>query len=241
MTEQTLPGGGTAVAEPPAPVLPMDGADDHSDNGRRRKLMIVGAAAGVLVLAIAAFFLTRGGGSPSNDAFVAPHHAATQPAKAHHHKAAVNKPVTLPKKYKGHVGRDPFNPLYTAPVAAAASGTTTTTNPDGSTTTTTTPDGSTTTTSGGTPTTTTHQRVYRPIWLQLNSFSPREAKFTVGYSNGKTLRAVRFTVNAPTGNSSTVFAKTFALLKISQGQVFVQFGDGTPFVLDAQHNTMIVN
>src|SRR3954453_22243144 len=190
MTEQNVPMGGTAVAEPPAPVLPMD-ADDTADGGNRRKLLLVGAALGVLVLAVAAFFLTKSGGDSSNSGFPVPHAKVPAAVAKHHHaKAAANKPVTLPKKFKGHIGRDPFDPLYVAPVAAPTTtgSTGTTTNPDGTTTTTTNPDGTTTTP------TTTHVRAYRPIWLQLRSVSPRSAKFTVCYSNGKTLRAVRFMV-----------------------------------------------
>src|SRR4051794_31396405 len=116
MTEQMVPMGGTAVAEPPAPVLPMD-ADELGDAGNRRKLLVVGGALVVLVVAVAGYFLTKGGGSASNDTFVVPHHkVASAPVAPKHH--AATKPIKLPKAYKGHVGRDPFKALYTAPVAA---------------------------------------------------------------------------------------------------------------------------
>jgi hypothetical protein len=238
MTEQTMPVGGTAVAEPPAPELPFDGGET-SDSDNRKKLLMVGAVLGVLVLAVAAFFLTRGGSStPVSSGAPLPPPAAG--AGKSGHKTTAHKPLTLPKKYHGHVGRDPFKPLYTQPSAAPATSTngSTTTTTDGTTTPT---DGSTSPTTSGSTTTTTHTRVYRPIWLQLKSITPRSAEFVVGYSNGKSLRAVRFTVQAPPRNGSTLFAKTFALLRLSQGRAIVQYGDGTPFLLDAQHNTMIVN
>src|SRR3954469_22651427 len=119
MTEQTFPSGGTAIAEPPLPALPMDGGD-VTDDGSRRKLLLVGAALGVLVLALAAFFLMKGGSDTraTGSSPVLPHHAAAAPAKAHHAKAT--KPLKLPKSYKGNVGKAPFKPLYVAPVAPAA-------------------------------------------------------------------------------------------------------------------------
>src|SRR4051794_33054718 len=102
MTEQTFPSGGTALAEPPLPTLPLDGGDTD-DAGNRRKLLLVGAALGVLVLAIAAYFLLLKGDSStptSSGAPVSP--VASAPVKAH--KAHTAKPMKLPKHYKGHVG-----------------------------------------------------------------------------------------------------------------------------------------
>src|SRR3954470_10823571 len=244
MTEQTFPVGGTAVAEPPVPALPLDGGD-VADDGSRRKLLLVGAALGVLVLALAAFFLLKGGGSSTPSAGRSP--TTTPPVSTtkvtHHHKAAAKKPLTLPKRYHGHVGRDPFVPLYTAPVAAPEGSTSTPT--DGSTSTPT--DGSTSTptdgsTSSGSDTgTTTHKPVYRPIWLQLRRFVGNKVVFDIGYSNRSTLKVLRFTVTAPKGNARTVFAHSFSLLDVSGGQATVQFGDGTPFILTPTRNTMIVN
>jgi hypothetical protein len=242
MTEQTFPSGGTAVAEPPLPALPMDGGDS-ADDGSRRKLLLVGAALGVLVLAIAAFFLLKGGGSSTPAASGSP--TTTTPVstpKVTHHKAAAKKPLTLPKHYNGHVGRDPFKPLYVEPAAAPAAPTTAT---NGSTSTTT--DGSTSTTDGSTTTsgsntgTTTHKPVYRPIWIQLHRLSGNKVIFDIGYSNAHNLRVLRFTVTAPTGHARTVFAQSFSLLRVSGSQVTVQYGDGTPFVMTPAANTMIVN
>src|SRR3954454_16761262 len=62
MTEHTVPMGGTALAEPPAPVLPT-GDDDTADAGNRRKLVMVGTALGAVLLLVAAFFLFKGGDS----------------------------------------------------------------------------------------------------------------------------------------------------------------------------------
>src|SRR3954452_4038995 len=242
MTEQTFPSGGTAVAEPPMPALPMDGGD-AVDDGNRRKLLLAGAALAVLVLGIAAFFLLKGGGSSTPAASSSPTTSTpvTTP-KVTHHKAAAKKPLTLPKRYHGHVGRDPFTPLYSEPAAAAAPTTTT----DGSTSTTTdgstgsTTDGSTTTT-GSTGGTTTHKAVYRPIWLQLHRLSGNKVVFDVGYSNRSNLRVLRFTVTAPKGDVPTVFAKNFSLLHVSGSDVTVRYGDGTTFILTPAQNMMIVN
>src|SRR4051795_4740590 len=146
MTEQTFPAGGTAVAEPPLPALPLDGGE-VADDGSRRKLLLVGAALGVLVLALAAFFLMKGGSdtTATSSSPVLPHHVAAAPAKAHHGKAT--KPLKLPKSYKGNVGKDPFKPLYTAPVAAP-SGSTPGTSPDAGQTGTPSTGGSTSSTGG---------------------------------------------------------------------------------------------
>jgi len=218
----------------------LDGGD-VADDGSRRKLLLVGAALGVLVLALAAFFLLKGGGSsaPAASSSLTPSAPVTT-TKVVHHKASAKKPLTLPKHYKGHVGRDPFAPLYVEPAAAAPSTTT-----DGSTTTTTTTTGGTTTptdgSTGSTTGTTTHKAVYRPIWLQLRRLSGNKVIFDVGYSNRSTLKVLRFTVTAPRGNVPTVFAKNFSLLHVSGSQVTVQYGDGTTFILTPAANMMIVN
>ena len=230
MSQQTVNFGGTAVAEPPAPVLP--GADVDSVSGdNRRKLLMVGAGVGVLVLAIVAFFVLKGGGSSSNDngGFVVPHHAK--------HVAAGTTPqvVTLPKKVTTPVGRDPFKALYVPPVNTGT--TSTSTSKSGSTTSTT----STTTTSGTTSTSTSSAQTYHPVWIQLKSVTSTSATFLVGYSNGKTLRAIPYPVKAPASGSRTTFASSFALLSDRNGTVTVQYGDGTPLQLDKQHNFMVVD
>src|SRR4051794_7322816 len=116
MTEQMFPMGGTAVAEPPAPIVPGEFEDGAGDN--RRKLAVVGAIVGVLVLLIAAFFLLKGGGTTAAPAAAGP--AGQPPVAGQPNAAKGHKPVKLPKPFKGHVGRDPFKALYTAPVAAEA-------------------------------------------------------------------------------------------------------------------------
>jgi hypothetical protein len=230
MTQQTVSHGDTLVAETPAPFLP-ETDDTGPDN--RRKLMIVGAIVGVAVLAIVAFFLLKGGGSSPDAAggFVVPHHAVKKPAAAAPGAAPV---VKLPKRVVTPVGRDPFKPLYVAPAAAPA-GTTTTSTPVSSSTT-------TTPSTGGTTTTTTASSTpsYHPVWVQLRSISSTQAVFAVGYSNGKTLKAVKYTVRAPKSGSRTAFASSFALLSIRNGVATLQFGDGSPFQVDRQHNTMVV-
>jgi hypothetical protein len=226
MSQQTFLSGGTQVAEPPAPVLPEGDSAGAGDS--RRKLAIVGAAVGVLVLAIVAYFLMKGGSSSNNSdssGFVPPHHHHVVPA------AAAPVVVKLPKHVVAPVGRDPFKALYIAPAAAAAAPATGATQPTQST------GGSTTTTSsGGTSATTTSTPAYRPVWIQLKSFTSTAASFDVGYSNGKTLKAVRYTGVKPL----RTFASSFELLSIRGTAVNLKFGDGSPFQLDKTHNTMVV-
>jgi hypothetical protein len=228
MSQQTFTPGTMQVAEPPAPVLPQGESLAGDDN--RRKLMMVGAAVGVLVLGIVAFFLMKGGSSNSADGgFIAPHHRV--PVAAPAAKAPLTK---LPKHVTAPVGRDPFKVLYTAPVAAPAGPNATTTGGSTSTSTSGTP---TTTTSGGstTPTTTTTP-TYHPVWVQMKSVTATSATFDVGLSNGKTLKAVRYSGVKPLHSF-----RNFELLSIHSGVVTVKYGDGTPFQLDRSHNTMVVD
>jgi hypothetical protein len=227
MTEQTSQFGGTTLAEPPAPVLPV-GNDDSSDDANRRKLAVVGAVAGVLVLLIAAFFLLKGHGSSSDNATGAVvHHtvpAGSSGSTAGHH------PITLPKTFKGAIGRDPFKPLYTPPAPkTAGTGTTST----GSTSTGTTGTGTSTGTGTGTSTGTTPPASYAPVWVELVSVKgTKSATFIVGYSNGKHSKQTQYAdVAAPTHSLRTTFASVFALLSVQDGTATVQFGDGTPFDL----------
>lgn len=226
MSQQTFTPGGTSLAEPPAPVLPMDDSGSAGDDNRR-KLLIVGAVVGVVVLAIVAFFLLKGGGSAGNDA------SSFTPPTHHRHAAApaAQPPVVkLPKHVAAPVGRDPFKALYVAPAPAAATstgtGTTSSTTPS--------TGGTTTTTGGGTSTSTAP--TYHPVWLQLKSVSSTSATFDVGLSNGKTLKAVRYTGIKPLHSF-----RNFELLSIHSGVVTVKYGDGTPFQLDKTHNTMVVD
>src|SRR4051794_6604499 len=222
MSQQTFTPGGTSVAEPPAPVLPVDDSGAGDDN--RRKLMVVGAAVGVVVLAIVAFFLLKGGGgSPADDAssFTVPHHTRTTTA------AAQPPVVKLPKHVAAPVGHDPFKALYVAPKAVAPSTTGSTPSTGGST--------PTTTTAGGTGTTPTTV-AYHPVWVQLRSVTSTSATFDVGISNGKTLKGVRYTGIKPLHTF-----RTFELLSIRRGVVTLKYGDGSPFQLDIAHNMMVVD
>lgn len=228
MSQQTVNFGGTQVAEPPAPLLPQGDAGSGGDDNRR-KLVVVGAVAGVVVLLLAAFFLLKGGGSSKSDnGFVVPHTPVKGPAAA-----AAAPVVKLPRHVVVPVGRDPFKALYTAPVAAAAGSTSSSSS---STTTPTSTGGSTSTTSSGTTTTTTTTPTYHPVWIQLRAVSTT-ATFLVGYSNGKTFRAFQFDNVKPQHS----FAGTFQLLSIRKGVVTLKFGDGTPFMLDMTHNSMVVD
>jgi hypothetical protein len=224
MSQQTFSGPGTAVAQPPAPILPA-GFDDEDGSDNRRKLMLVGAALGVLVLVVVAFFLLKGGGSPAtSDSFtVPPHHPAKAAAKA------AAPAVKLPKVVSAPAGKDPFKPLYVAPVAPVASApvakqpakapapTSSTTLPGG-------PSGGTTAPAAAS---------YAPVWIELASVSgTKSATFIVGYSNGKSLKTSTYSnVVAPTNSLRTDFGNVFSLLSIQDGEATVQFGDGSPFDL----------
>lgn len=221
MTQQTFSGPGTAVAEPPAPILPAGYDDEDGGNDNRRKLILVGAAVGVLVLVVAAFFLLKSGGSSSgaNSGFAVPHH----PAK---HVVAPHAPVavTLPKVVNAPAGRDPFKPLYVAPAPKPAAAPKA---PSAPTTTTTIPAGSSSGSTAPAP------AAYAPVWIDLVSVNgTKSATFMVGYSNGKALRTSTYSnVLAPTNSLRTDFGNVFSLLSIQDGSATVQFGDGSPFDL----------
>ncbi|HEU5007694.1 MAG TPA: hypothetical protein VFT67_12015, partial [Jatrophihabitantaceae bacterium] len=90
---------------------------------------------------------------------------------------------------------------------------------------------------GTASTATTH-----PVWIQLRAVTTNTATFDVGYSNGKTLTVQKFAnVKAPKSGSRTIFGSSFALLGISSGKVALQYGDGSPFVMDMTHNYMVVS
>jgi len=223
MSQQTFSGPGTAVAEPPAPILPAGFDDEDGGNENRRKLAIVGAVLGVVVLAVVAFFLLKGGGSAtsSDGSFSVPPHHPAKAAPAAKAPAA----VTLPKVVNNPGGKDPFKPLYVAPAPkpAAPAKSDTTSTP----TTTVVSSGS----SGGTTAPTVAS--YAPVWIELVSVSgTKTATFTVGYSNGKSLRTTTYkNVVAPTDSLRTDFGNVFSLLSIQDGEATVQFGDGSPFDL----------
>ncbi len=245
MTEQTVPFSATAVAAPPAPLLPTD-MDDAGDAGNRRKLAVVGAVVAVLVALVAAFFLMKGSGSSDNTATGAvPHGTPADTSTGGAAPAATkHKPVKLPKKFKGDIGRDPFKALYTPPVIAPAPtvSATDTSGTTGTTTDVTSVDPTTTVTDTTTTTTVTPTSPkYRPVWIMLTHVGSSGAKFDVGFSNHKSLRVVKKHVTLSTDGTPTTFARNFALLGISNGSVVLQFGDGSPFRLDMKRNVMIVN
>jgi hypothetical protein len=239
MTEQTS-FGGLAVADPRSAAPAVDMTDESMGNDRR-KLAIVGAIVAVLVVLIAAFFLMKGGGgSAAPAASAVPPASTTGAATTGAAKAA--KTVKLPKSYAGVVGRDPFKPLYAAPVDKSAAGgsSSTSTDPTGSgvqgvtipagstgTGKTTTPSGTT----GGS--TTTVGANFVPVWVALvGVHGTKSATFAVGYSDGKKSTTVNYAdIAAPTTSLRTVFAQVFSLLSIQSGTVTVQLGDGTPFDL----------
>jgi hypothetical protein len=252
MTEQTF--GGLAVADPRS-AAPAANAPEDTGQNDRRKLAVVGAVVAVLVVLIAAFFLMKGKGNSTAPAAVpsALAHAGTT-ATAKTPAASKPKVVKLPKSFAGVIGRDPFKALYVAPKSTGAgsgSGSTgtTTTSTTGtavppSTTTPGTSTPGTTTTGTTTPGTTTggaSTPVFRPIWIRLVKLTASGATFDVGFSDHKNLKVRRFSLNAPTPSKPVVFARNFAFLRMAAGSAVLQYGDGTPFVLDVQHNLMIVN
>ncbi|MBV9098924.1 MAG: hypothetical protein JO079_12800 [Frankiaceae bacterium] len=214
------------MAEPPAPILPAGFDDEDGGNDNRRKLMFVAAGLGVLVLVVVAFFLLKSGGSSpsSNQGFAAPPHHPAKTAPA----AANPGAVTLPKVVTNVGGKDPFKPLYVQPAPKLTPPAQSATAP----TTPTVPAGSTGSTGGGT-TTAPAPAAYAPVWISLVSVNgTTSATFTVGYSNGKSLRTSTYrNVLAPTKSLRTDFGNVFSLLSIQDGQATVQFGDGSPFDL----------
>lgn len=238
MTDQHPSFGGVAVADPRTATSPLDLGSDEGHDDNRRKLALVGAVVAVLVVLIAAFFMLKGKGGGDNTAFPPPH--VVPPAAGSTGQsgtaASAPKPIKLPKTFSGVVGRDPFAPLYVAPVAKVP---------------TTTPSGpasnpviapvvsvptstvATTPTSGGTAGTTAGAPAgYAPIWVELVRVTgTKSANFVVGYSNGKKARTVSYSVAAPTNSTRTVFGQVFSLLSIQNGTATVQMGDGTPFDL----------
>lgn len=193
----------------------------------RRKLLIAGGAAGAVVIAAAAFLLLHGGSS-SPAATVIPRgtpHAVAPVSKAK--SVGHSKTITLPKKAKANPGRNPFVPLYTAPVTGGtAAGPTTTVSsapsPTGTTPVSTNPSPAPTAPTSG---------LGDPTYIQLLSTKgSRQATFRVGYPHHK---FKRFVVDAPAAHSDTgtVFDTEFALLSVKDGIATVQVGDGVPFQL----------
>jgi hypothetical protein len=242
MSENMLPIGGTAVADRPAHAQPL--VEDSLAGDNRKKLLYVLVGVGVLVLGIVAFFLLKSGGSSTPVASgLVPHGTAHGTAVSGGHPAApaAAAPVTLPRQVKAPEGRDPFKALVaassavpssapsaagSAPSSAPSTGTAGSTAASGST-------GSNTVSSAP---------ITHPVWVRLLSVTGTTATFDVGYSNGKTLTVKKFAnIKAPKSGSRTVFGTSFALLGISSGKVALQYGDGSPFVMDMAHNYMVVS
>jgi hypothetical protein len=206
--------------------------EDGAAGANRRKLFIAGGGAGALVIAVAAFMLLHGGSSsPSAATGAVPHGTphAVSTAKA----GSTTTPIRLPKKSKAQAGRNPFAPLFAAPVTSgtAIGGTTvvspapTTAASAPATPVTTAPPVTTPTTPPTTP------ALGSPTFLQLvSTHGVKSATFKVGFQHN-TFK--RFVVLAPKGSSSTgtVFGTEFALIGVENGQATVQIGDSTPFDL----------
>jgi hypothetical protein len=73
------------------------------------------------------------------------------------------------------------------------------------------------------------------------SVSGNSARFEVGFSDHKNLTVRDYKLERPAVGAPEVFARNFALLRMTATDVVLQYGDGTPFTLTAQHNVMIVN
>jgi hypothetical protein len=222
---------------------PPTGGDYSGDDGgaagaNRRKLFIAGGVAGVVVVAVAAFMLLHGGSSaPSTSSAVVPHGTFTQPAAAPPAGPSNGGGATtrLPKKSKAQAGRNPFTPLFTAPVDAGTPVGSTTVAPVAPTPVASTPVGPVTPVAPpSTPPSTPPSNppaLGAPTFLQLlSTHGTKSATFKVGFRDNK---FQKFTVLSPKGNSSTgtVFGTEFALLGISDHQATVQIGDSTPFDL----------
>jgi hypothetical protein len=231
MTETSiLPISGDDVTSPPNDGQPAD--EGSAAGANRRKLLVVGGVAGVVVLAAAAFMLLHGG-SPSSTAATAvvPHGTPKAVATANAQAGTSTKTTKLPRKSKVQAGRDPFGPLFTAPVTTgtAVGGTTTVVSP--------TPVPTTSAPAGGptptpTPTAPTAGPLGVPKYVQLLSTKGKHsATFRVGYAHHK---FKQFDVQAPAAGSSTatVFATDFALIQVKPGGVAtIQIGDDPPFDL----------
>jgi hypothetical protein len=210
-----------------------DGAEDDGAAGaNRRKLFIAGGVAGAAVLVVAAFMLLHGGSPASSTGTGAvPHGKAPVVVASAPAGGAGTKTTRLPKKSKVQAGRDPFAPLFTAPVTTGtAVGATTTVGSSPA------PVPTVSSPVAGptpvpTPTTPTAGPLGNPTYLQLlKTKGTHSATFRVGYKNHK---FKQFIVTAPSAGSTTgtVFALDFALISVKSDVATVQIGDGPPFQL----------
>ena len=124
MTETAFPFGGDASQAPESAAVESEMSEGGAD---RRRLMFLAAGAGALVLLALVYFVFLKGGSSSNPPALVPHaavstHTASKPTT----KAAVKKHTLakVPSTFKDVIGRDPFKPLYVAPVQGATGGAT---------------------------------------------------------------------------------------------------------------------
>jgi len=117
MTETAFPFGA------PAPDAPAPEVDEAGANDRRRLLLLVGGAAALVLLALVYFVFLKGGSSTDTSSAPIVHHPVVT------HQAPTGKTTTaakqhslakVPKTFKDVIGRDPFKPLYVAPVVAPA-------------------------------------------------------------------------------------------------------------------------
>jgi hypothetical protein len=205
---------GTPVTDAPAPVAP---ALEEAAPSNRRNLVILGGVAGALAVGAGAYFLLFAGGSDPEVTGAAvlprtPRVVASAPATA---------PAAPPiKKYVSVKARNPFAPLVSVPVAAAAPAGGTTTGVTGGTTAGTsgitvgTTGGSTTGSTGGSGTTPT--AVPAPqIKVALNAVS-----------DDNTAARIRVAGKTYTVKPLEEFGTYFKLLNLRDGSCgAVQYGD----------------
>lgn len=219
----------------PAPRAPEDVTTasvemDESPDSHRKQVLAGVAAAVVLVAGGAGYLLLHSSGTPATPALVPTHHAHSAPPSGSFNASSF---PSLPQAFSGPVGRDPFQPLVTPPVAASsgATGPTTTnvTNPvsTGAGTATSGATGSAPATGTGTTTTT----AAAPDWIDLDSVAggstPTSATFFVHLTNGEVV--VFQNVPAPPQGKATAFGPGFSLEGLQSGFAVVQFGSAPVF------------
>lgn len=218
MSETNFPfQGGTAVATPPPPLVPLAEADEPG----RGKILALGALAVVVVLGVVGYFLFFAGGGAAEPAAVSQPHAvvpsapAGQPADAQPVKKKINA---------RSFGRDPFKPLIVA-APVAASGTTTAggTTAGGTTQSSTTTATTTTTTGTVTAPSPTTSHSFRVV-----SVAPDNSAITVNV-DGKRYNNLK---------AGEVFAKYFKVVLISGTTNAFQYGEEKFNVLGTKRLTI---
>ncbi len=195
------------------PTFPFDApadVDQVEESGDHRKLLLL-IGAGVVIAALLGYFLVMpllGGGSPTPSALV-PRVSRPRPVPT-----ASAPPRPIPQTFAGVIGRDPFKPLVSPPVVAAAGSGTTSTPGTGTITPSTAPSSAPTTAPSSAPTTRPTTAPATPpstdgmITFKLLSITVNTATVSV---NGKTY----------TWTAGKVYLGSFKLL--STGSV----GDGS--------------